>query len=125
MKAKKSVSTHRGSVFGRRRGMARSLSLASQAESREFRTLLREAEDVDVVATLLGVTRRSVNRWLAGAAAGAAVRKHVRLLLWLEDEGVDLVALARRDPAALEALREDAAAGDEPALGRDGQPVLP
>ena len=92
---------------------------------------LRALEDVvreagaDGAAHLLGCSRRSVNRWLgAGAPMAPAVRAHVRLLAWLLGEGVDLVALCERDPSALEALRQQAADGGEPDLGRDGEPVL-
>lgn len=89
------------------------------ATLRALEDVVREA-GADGAAELLGCTSRSINRWLTGAPMAPAPRAHVRLLAWLLGEGVDLVALAAKDPSALEDLRQQAADGGEPDLG----PVL-
>jgi hypothetical protein len=81
--------------------------------------------DVEAAAKLLGVAPRTVRRWLRSEIGMApSVYASLRQVLWLENEGVDLVALSERDGAALVALREHAQDGDEPVLDREGQPVL-
>jgi hypothetical protein len=66
-----------------------------------------------------------VDRWLAGAAGmGPSTRRLVRLLAWLVGEGIDVVALVQRDPAALERIASRTESGEEPELGRDGKPIF-